>query len=400
MGRIGIFGGSFNPPHIGHILAAEEMIQRLWLDRVYLVPAFAPPHKKLAPDSPDEQGRRRLLQLARQGHEKLEICDLELQRGGKSYTAETVQQLHALHPKDRLYLLVGTDMFLSLHTWYQPERIMQWCTVVLMRRQPSTPQQAEQLQAQKERLQREFGAEVIVVDNTYVDLSSTQVRRMLVFGCGREYLPPEVFEEIQRRHYYGAGVSLAGLSIEALRKKVVQLLNPSRVAPVLGCCSCAVELARRWGADETDAARAGLLHDITKALTPAEQLILCEKYDIITTNFEKENPKLLHAKTGAAIARQVFGENDAVCEAICWHTTGKENMTLLQKILYLADYMEPNRDFDGVQTLRKQAKKDLDLALYTALEMSMQMLEQNGTQVDYNSRAARDYMKQQLAQRS
>ena len=399
MGKIGFFGGSFNPPHNGHILAAQELIRCLDLDKLYLVPAAVPPHKKLAPDSPDAEARRHLTELALQGCEKIELCDLELRRGGTSYTADTLEQMHDLHPEDEIFLVMGSDMFLSLHEWYLPEKITRLATIVLMRREAAGPKQRQALEKQKAMLEAQFGARVVCVDNDFVELSSTRVRRMLAFGCGEQFLAPAVHEEILRKHYYGAGVSLKQLPMEQLRQKVISLLKPARVPHVLGCCDTAVELARRWGADETDAARAGILHDITKALNDEEQLLLCDKYDIIISGFERENPKLLHAKTGATMARLIFGENDAVYDAIWWHTTGKADMNLLEKIIYLADYMEPNRNFDGVQTLRDQVAVDIDLALFTALDLSVRVLEEKGALVDYNSRTARDFMKQQLESR-
>lgn len=399
MGKIGFFGGSFNPPHIGHILAAEELIRCLDLDRLFFVPAANPPHKKLAPDSPDARQRRALVELAIRGHEKIELCDLELRRGGTSYTADTLEQMRTLYPDDEIMLVMGSDMFLSLHEWYKPEKIMALATIVLMRREAAGPAMAEKLDDQKAHLEQTYGAKVVCVDNDFVELSSTRVRRMLAFGCGETFLSPEVHAEILKNHYYGAGVSLKNLPMDELRQKVVSLLKPQRVPHVLGCCDTAVELAKRWGADETDAARAGILHDITKALNDEEQLLLCDKYDIIISGFERENPKLLHAKTGATMARLIFGENDAVYDAIWWHTTGKADMNMLEKIIYLADYMEPNRKFDGVQTLRDQVAEDIDLALFTALDLSVRVLEEKGALVDYNSRTARDYMKQQLENR-
>lgn len=109
--------------------------------------------------------------------------------------------------------------------------------------------------------------------------------------------------------------------------------------------------------------------------------------------FERSHPKLLHAKSGAAVAGAVFGESAAVQSAICWHTTGKPDMTLLQKILYLADYMEPNRDFPGVERLRALAQHDLDEAVLLGLEMSLDLLTETGQPIDVNSRAARDFLK-------
>lgn len=400
MGRIGIFGGSFNPPHNGHILAAEELVRHLSLDRLYMIPASIPPHKQLPSASPDNAARCRLVHLAVAGHARLEVCELELQRVGISYTADTLSQLRKQHPDDTFYLLLGADMFLTLGQWYNPVQIMQECTIVLMQRQTANPDLAAQLQQQKHYLEKNYGAQVLCVENDFLELSSTLVRRMLVFGCGSSYLPPAVYHEICRLHVYGAGENLHDLSLQQLQNAVTGLLNPKRVPHVLGCSQTAVELANRWGANPVDAARAGLLHDVTKALPPEAQLILCEKYDIVINEFERENPKLLHAKTGAAMARYIFGENDAVYEAICWHTTGKAAMSLLEKILYLADYMEPNRCFDGVALLRVQAVQDLDLALYTALEMSVQTIQEKGALLDDNSRQARDYMKRQLACRN
>ena len=141
-----------------------------------------------------------------------------------------------------------------------------------------------------------------------------------------------------------------------------------------------------------DAARAAILHDVTKALDKSGQLLLCEKYGIITNEFEKENWKILHSKTGAAIARHIFGENDRVYNAIFWHTTGKADMSILEKIIYIADYMEPNRVFEGVELFRDLCEKDLDEALLYGLQMSIDLLESEGKSLDRYSVAARDFL--------
>ena len=140
----------------------------------------------------------------------------------------------------------------------------------------------------------------------------------------------------------------------------------------------AVQLARKWGEDPENAAEAGILHDITKKLVLSDQLILCQKYGIINDNAEEHNFKLLHAKTGAAVARAQFGVSDEVYNAIRWHTTGKPDMTLLEKIIYMADYIEPNRDFPGVEKLRELAYEDLDKAMALGLEMSLEDIRSYG----------------------
>ena len=144
----------------------------------------------------------------------------------------------------------------------------------------------------------------------------------------------------------------------------------------------------------TDARRAGILHDITKALNAEEQLQLAQDYQMALTDFERAHPKLLHAKTGAVIAREIFGENEAVCEAITWHTTARADMTLLGKIIYLADYMEPNRVLDGIDELRRLTWMDLDTALQRGLEMSLAHVLSTGSAVDPNSHAALCFLKE------
>ena len=178
------------------------------------------------------------------------------------------------------------------------------------------------------------------------------------------------------------------LSTEDLAQVVAGLLKPDRVAHVLGCHRTAVELARRYGADETDAARAALLHDITKALDGPEQLTLCREYGTILDAFSTQNPKTLHALTGSLVAERVFGENKAVVEAIRSHTTGKADMNLLEMIIYVADYMEPNRDFPGVEQLRSLAYEDIRKALKLGLQMTLDMLRRQGRDVSPESQQA------------
>ena len=199
----------------------------------------------------------------------------------------------------------------------------------------------------------------------------------------------------QQRMEFFCTAQCKGLCNEALKKAVIGLLKEDRVQHVLGCADTAVALARRWGADETDAYRAGMLHDVTKALDGAMQIALCEKLGLTVAPFLLDNPKTLHLVTGAAVAKRVFGENDAVCDAICFHTTGCAGMNTLQKIIYIADYMEPNRNFDGVETLRHLAETDLDSALKMGLEMTAAHLRQQGKQVcAYSIDALNDIQKE------
>ena len=383
--RIGIYGGSFNPPHVGHILGAKQAVQSLKLDRLLLIPAGVAPHMPLPEGSPTAQQRLEMLNLAAADIPDAEVSDLELRRDGPSYTYLTVQELRRKYPDDELLLIMGTDMFLSFESWKNPDIIAADAALAVMYRGEKGEKEA--VSSQKAVLERR-GWKAELIENQVTAISSTDLRRMLTFRCADPFLPDGVAAYIQMNNLYGTGRNLRHLPMEQLERVVVSLLKPSRVNHVLGCRDTAVELAKRWGADQTDAARAGLLHDITKALDGPLQLTLCGEYGIMLGEFPRKNPKTLHALTGSLVADRVFGENQAVVEAIRHHTTGKANMNLLEKIIYVADYMEPNRDFPGVEALRRAAFTDLDAALKMGLEMTIALLNGKGSEISPESREA------------
>ena len=385
MERIGIFGGTFNPVHIGHIQAAKQALAALHLDRVLLIPDHIAPHKELPTGSPTPQQRLDMLRIAVQDCPGLEISDIELRREGVSYTYLTIQELKRLYPHDQLVLLMGTDMFTSFDSWRNPEEILKNASLGVFCRGDKKEKQA--IAAQTERMEA-MGAQVELAHNDVIAISSTQMRRLLAFRCAGSFLPEGVLEYIREYRLYNTRAQWKNLPMEALEPIVLSLLNPNRVAHVLGCRDTAVALAKRWGADETDAARAGILHDITKAIDGPLQLTLCEAYGKILDDFSRKYPKTLHALTGSLVAERIFGENKAVVDAIAYHTTGKADMNLLEMIIYVADYMEPNRDFPGVETLRQLAFSDIQAALRLGLEMTMEHLKEQGSEVSPASREA------------
>ena len=389
MERIGIFGGSFDPPHIGHLQAARRAVDALGLSKLLLMPVCRPPHKAQTGDMPTPQQRLEMLRIAAEGMQGVEVSDLEIRRGGISYTYQTLQQLHAMYPDAQLYLLLGSDMFLSLQNWKQPGTILQLATIGVFCR--GAKGEYDKIMARKEELEQ-AGHRVVLLENDVVDISSTQLRRLLAFQCGDAFLPKGVGEYIRQHGLYHINADWRKLPMEQLEPIVVSLLKPNRVNHVLGCRDTAVALAKRWGVDETDAARAGILHDITKALDGPLQLTLCEEYGTILSDFSRRYPKTLHALTGSLVAERIFGENEAVVAAIESHTTGKAAMNMLEKIIYVADYMEPNRDFPGVQKLRELAFSDMDAALKLGLEMTLEHLARQGAEVSPESKEALEYL--------
>ena len=395
MEKIGVFGGTFNPPHKGHLLAAEEVRAALGLDRIIFIPDAQPPHKELPADSPSPVQRLELVRAAVKDMPFVQVSDMELSRSGKSFTADTLRILKEQHPSDTLYLITGTDMFLSLHNWYAPEEICRCAVIVGMHR--AGDDRTEEFALQKKNLEEQFSAQVELVENRFVEVSSTRIRRLLILGGAEKYVPEPVLKVIAEQKLYGVGRNYCGLSNEQLRDVAISLLKPKRVNHVLGCAETAVKLARRWGGDETVALRAGLLHDVTKAIDGEDQLLLVDKYDILISDFERNYPKVLHAKTGAAVAKYVFGEGEAVERAIYWHTTGKADMSLMEKIVYLADYIEPNRGFEGVEELREMAFEDLDRTLLKSFEMVIDELIRENKRLCKETPEARDFLRRQLS---
>ena len=393
--KIGIYGGTFNPIHRGHMAAARQAAEALKLDKLLLIPTRVPPHKALTEDVAGPEHRLEMTRFAVQALNLdgvAEASDLELRREGKSYTLDTLREIRALYPKGELFLLLGTDMFLTFHQWRHPEEIAKLCTLCAFHR--SALDSAGDFASQKRRLERKFGAHVKFVDlQEVVDISSTRLRQMLPAGQGREFLAPAVYGCILREGLYGTNADLRRLSLEDLRCVALSMLDPRRIPHVLGTEETAAALALRWGADEESARRAALLHDCTKKFDKELQMALCRQYGIEPDAAERREGKLLHAITGAAVAYADFGVSGEVRDAIRWHTTGKADMTLLEKIIYLADYIEPTRDFCDLTELRRLAFEDLDGALLLGFTMAVEDLAKKGMPVHPNSVLARDYLK-------
>ena len=370
--KTAIYGGSFNPPHLGHVKAAAAVREKLEPDRFLIIPTTIPPHKDMAEDSPSPEQSMELCRLAFRDIPGVELSDLEIKREGRSYSADTVSILRQKYPEDELYLVIGSDMFLSFCQWYKFQYLLDNCVLTVLSREEDDRQE---LECFKTELEEKYGAKVLLLSHEPLPMSSEEIRDRLRLGLGSDMLPQAVYAEIIRKRYYEAEPELTWL-----RRQVIPMLSSQRIAHTAGCEHEAVQLAKLWGEDPEKAAVAGILHDSTKNLSYEEQLILCDKYGIILDNAQRENPKLLHAITGAALAKDRFGVSEEISQAIRWHTTGKPDMTTLEKIIYLADYIEPTRDFEGVEQLRELAYEDLDKALALGLEMSLEELRRQNVE--------------------
>ena len=187
---------------------------------------------------------------------------------------------------------------------------------------------------------------------------------------------------------------------EKLKKKLFRNLSERRYEHTLGVAYTAACLAMRFGADPLKAEIAGLLHDCAKEFSEKELLKLGEKYGYHFEDYELEAPQVLHAVIGPYIAKDKYGvEDPEILSAIRWHTTGKPDMAPLEKIIYLADYIEPTRDFPGVDTLRGLAYEDLDRALLLGLQMTIEEVRSHGEEPYIDTLTACAWYEERISER-
>ncbi len=176
MPSLGILGGTFNPPHVAHLVAARAALDQLGLDRVALVPVAAPPHKPL-PDDPGPEVRLELCRRAAAGDERLEVSDIEVRRGGPSYTVATLEEIHAERPEDELTFIAGGDMAASLPEWREPERVLELARFAVAEREGAEREEIERRTAGLAGRER-----IVFFDMPRLDVSSSQVRARVAAG--------------------------------------------------------------------------------------------------------------------------------------------------------------------------------------------------------------------------
>ncbi len=190
--NIGIYGGSFNPPHIAHLILAELLYEILQLDTLLFVPSAVPPHKQNDTLLDGDQ-RLKLMKCAVEGNDRLEVSDIEIKRGGTSYTIETLDTLERLYKNVTFYLIVGVDNLVTFHYWKDYKAILDRCRLIAMKRPGFDVSQ----------VQSDVLEKVTIIDLPHLEISSTEIRRRIREGKSIRYMVPDaVFEEIKRSGFY------------------------------------------------------------------------------------------------------------------------------------------------------------------------------------------------------
>ena len=356
--KIGVFGGTFNPPHNGHVRLAKAAADELKLDKLLVIPSCIPPHK-IAAKLADGQERLEMCRLAFGCDPRFEVSPMELERGSRSYTVETLRELKALYPDSELYFIVGSDMLESFDIWDLWQEILSLSVLCAASRDEGYSPDLSRFGKLAERIK------IITLDP--LEVSSTQIRNS-AGEVSPELLDPKVAAYIREHGLYDDGLNRYR---ELLRGK----LNPRRLFHSECVSECAGVLAERYGASVEKARLAGLLHDVMKNAPANEQLALMP--DI--TPLELLNTKVWHQISGEAFLRQNgIVTDEEILGAVRWHTTGKAGMTLLEKIIYVADFISADRDYKDVEVVRRLAYISLEHAiLYTSRYTVNKMVSQD-----------------------
>ena len=374
--RIGIYGGSFDPVHNGHIAMIRSALKSGFIDCVIIIPSVRNSFKLYANKLPPPYR----LYMMKETVEGLElkncyVSDIEYDVEGVSYTAVVLAKLTSdeyirdlltangvkrkkAEEHHEFFWIMGSDTLGTFETWYKPGEILNYVTLLAAVR----PGDGTDVEKAKASIKKNLGGNVEIFRLKGVECSSSGITESGDFS----EVPEPAVRFIQRHALYTENTKLTGISEEA-RKQFFEYsvwmhryLGEKRLIHTLNVGYLSAHLAGLYGADRDKALIAGALHDCAKELPVEQQLEMAKRYsgDLFT---EK---KIIHSSAGATMAKEELGIDDReILDAICYHTTGRGGISVLEKIVYLADKIEPARNYMDLAPIREAAEKDLDSAV-------------------------------------
>ncbi|MEN6340391.1 MAG: nicotinate (nicotinamide) nucleotide adenylyltransferase [Clostridiaceae bacterium] len=379
--RIGILGGTFNPVHSAHIQMAQISRDEAALDLVLLMVAADPPHKRVEGEVPAEV-RLELVRLAAENEARVEPSDLEIQRGGKSYTLDTLLELQKRYPGAELFLVLGSDTLGDLPNWHKPEEVLKIASVLCVPRIGLSENDAETASA----LTAQYGAKIVLLGGKADRISSTEIRDRLEEGLDATGLLPDAVEQA----CYESGVYFPE-EVRTLQQKLRSALSQKRYRHVCGTMRAAACLSQIWKQDAKKARVASLLHDCAKCLDPVTQEVL--------SGDDSGVYPVYHAFAGAVLARTDYGiSDDTILRAIRLHTTGDAGMSDFDALVYAADLIEPTRTFFSVEEYRRRVNDGVDAFMRYALQRVSRLIAQKGWAVHPASARALAYYEKKIAE--
>jgi nicotinate-nucleotide adenylyltransferase len=395
--HVGIFGGTFDPFHNGHLALIRSALSSGRLDHLVVIPSGSPPHKDSRRMTPAAH-RYFMAAAALAGEPGVSVSDAEMSREGPTYTIDTLRSLRGrFGPDATLYLVVGADIVFDIRSWRFPDQVFAESVLYLAMR-PGF--RRTDVAARADELRSQFGARVELFDADTPDVSATGLREALRTGVDlKERLPAPVLSYIRRHALYPASDPLDAVPDETMdflaecERRMFTSLGPVRLRHSLCTMSETVRLALENGVEPAKAAVTGLLHDCAKSLPRETELAFARRVAPPLDEMTLDSHELLHAPLCALIAQETYGVDDPeILHAIRYHTTGCPGMSPLDKVLFVADKIEPTRNFPSVETLRAAATENLDHAVLVCLQLTESFLRDKDKHPHPDSTAARRWL--------
>lgn len=377
--RLAVLGGTFDPVHNGHIAVAEAVLHEFKPRRVLFIPGGRPPHKP-APVSAGDFRYKMVLNAVCQ-NPGFDVSRMEIDREGPSYTVETLSALRGLCPPSaEIFFIIGADALMEILTWQGAEKLLTLCELIAVYR-PGYEIDTMYV----ENLREKYGAVIHLFEGPRLEISGTEIRHKFAEGKPVGGLMPKIAEDFARRHglYQTPGTALSETRFEEIKVRLMTLLSPWRFRHTLGTIIEAEKLAAHYGADIKKARWAALLHDSAKEYSSDKKLALCKAWRVPLDDAMKAHIDITHSLLGAEVARREYLVTDPeILQAISRHTMGRAGMTLLDKIIMLADYIEPYReDYPSLAEIRRLAYTDINRALILGLKYSFNDLKERGRDI-------------------
>lgn len=383
--KVGLFGGSFDPFHNGHLSMIEGALKAV--DKVVVIPSARNPFKRGKILNAAPYRYYMTVDAVERFGDKVVVSDIEFFIPGISYTLNTIKALlkdnkiNDLVDSDNveLFWICGSDILPTFDKWYEPEEILGLVSLLVARR----PGQDEDFESNVKRIEDQYDTKITVFDIDGVDVSSSCFRK----EKNMDQLPEEVKTFIKTNALYSADW-LKNVSDKAMEDyleyaiEMYPILKRDRLLHTINTAVFAVKYAVMYGGDPDKALIAGILHDCAKELPDDQQKKMAikdsgESYDI---------KKLWHGPAGALMAKKQFGiKDEEILDAIRYHTTARAKMTITDKVVYLSDKIEPARTYDDLTEVRAAADKDLELGLILCVSAFVDKSKRKGMKLHPNT---------------
>lgn len=353
--KIGLFGGTFDPIHDGHLAMAKAAIDGLALDRVLFIPVYQPPHKSRTALTHADH-RVAMIEQAIAQESCMQVSRIEVEQATTSYSYQSVQRLRQQYPEAAFYFLIGADNVEGLGSWRELDYLLAEVTFVAFQRPGH---------------QLETPYPVHVLEFADYPVSSTAIRNFSRY----QYVPKPVLDYMLAQKLYGLTIIHAHVANKMTRQRFIH---------TMGVVETAIQLAERYGLNRQQCQVSALLHDYAKGLSKQQLQVLMAQY----FSDEPFIAPIAHANVGSILIQSELCITDpVVIDAVRYHTTGHPDMDAVAQCIFLADYIEPNRNFPGVVEAREQANISLDTGVAYAVQQTNQYLRHSGKSVHVDSQA-------------